>query len=257
MMEAAAELLGLAGPTLWLAGAVFLRVGAMMALLPAFGEQSVPVRVRLALALAFTAIVTPAVAPLMPREPPGWQGAPLWLLTETVSGLALGLALRLFVVALQTAGAIAAHATSLSQLLGPAALEPLPAMGQLMVVGGLALAALAGLHVKLVELMVLSYRILPPGGVPPPGDIAEWGVAQVARAFALAFSLAAPFVVASFLYNLALGAINRAMPQLMVAFVGAPVITAGGLVLLALALPALLGVWLAAFDAFLARPMAP
>jgi flagellar biosynthetic protein FliR len=79
----------------------------------------------------------------------------------------------------------------------------------------------------------------------------------VARAFALAFSLAAPFVVASFLYNLALGAINRAMPQLMVAFVGAPVITAGGLVLLALALPALLGVWLAAFDEFLARPMAP
>ncbi|MFC3118840.1 flagellar biosynthetic protein FliR [Jhaorihella thermophila] len=38
----------------------------------------------------------------------------------------------------------------------------------------------------------------------------------------LPFSLSAPFVIASLLYNLTLGAINRAMPQLMVTLVGAP-----------------------------------
>ncbi len=66
----------------------------------------------------------------------------------------------------------------------------------------------------------------------------------MAQAFALGFSLAAPFVIAGFAYNLALGAINRAMPQLMVAFIGAPAITAGGLLILMLAAPvhpALLG----------------
>ena len=40
-----------------------------------------------------------------------------------------------------------------------------------------------------------------------------------------------------------LGVINRAMPQLMVAFVGAPAITAAGLLLLALAAPILLDIW--------------
>ena len=49
----------------------------------------------------------------------------------------------------------------------------------------------------------------------------------MAASFALALSLAAPFVIASLLYNVALGVINKAMPQLMVAFVGAPAITCG------------------------------
>ena len=76
--------------------------------------------------------------------------------------------------------------------------------------------------------MARSYEILPMGLPVPAADVAAWGTARVAQAFALGFSLAAPFVIAAFAYNLALGAINRAMPQLMVAFIGAPAITAGG-----------------------------
>ena len=57
------------------------------------------------------------------------------------------------------------------------------------------------------------------------------------------FSLAAPFVIMGFAYNVALGAINRAMPQLMVAFVGAPAITAAGLLVLMLAAPVILHFW--------------
>jgi flagellar biosynthesis protein FliR len=66
--------------------------------------------------------------------------------------------------------------------------------------------------------------------------------------------LAAPFFVISFLYNVALGVINRAMPQLMVAFVGAPAITFGALVLLLLAVPAGLVIWWNAFSIVLDDP---
>lgn len=55
--------------------------------------------------------------------------------------------------------------------------------------------------------------------------------------------------------NLALGAINRAMPQLMVAFVGAPLITFGGLALLLVATPVILSVWLDALMAFFQDPV--
>jgi len=82
------------------------------------------------------------------------------------------------------------------------------------------------------------------------------GVGKVARSFALGFTLAAPFVIASMLYNVTLGVINRAMPQLMVAFVGAPAITAGGLVLLFLSAPILLSVWADALRSFLDAPLA-
>ena len=91
--------------------------------------------------------------------------------------------------------------------------------------------------------MARSYEILPMGLPVPAADVAAWGTARVAQAFALGFSLAAPFVIAGFAYNLALGAINRAMPQLMVAFIGAPAITAGGLLILMLAAPVILHFW--------------
>jgi len=76
------------------------------------------------------------------------------------------------------------------------------------------------------------------------------GTERVASTFQLAFSLAAPFVVASFIYNISLGVINRAMPHLMVAFVGAPFTTLGGLVLLLLVTPHLISRWHSALDQF-------
>jgi len=226
---------------------VFLRVGAMVALMPAFGEQSVPQRVRLVLTLAFTAVVTPAVV--------SEAGPPAHLLlaggAEVLVGLALGMGLRLFVLALQMAGSIAAQATSLSQLFGGSGPEPQPAIGNLLVMAGLALAVMSGLHVRAAELMILSYDVLPPGRLPDASDMADWGLFQITRAFSLAFVLAMPFVIASLVYNVALGVINKAMPQLMVSLVGAPALTAGSLALMAVVAPLALALWLDRFNGFL------
>jgi flagellar biosynthetic protein FliR len=261
MSAAPAEIVEMVRGGLWLSFVVFLRVGAMMALTPAFGEQAVPMRLRLGLALAFTLIVAPAAAPAILAAAPALAGsgqgdlAALRLLaTEVTAGLVLGLGLRIFVMALQMAGTIAAQASSLAQFFGGAGVDPQPAMAQLLLIGGLALAVMAGLHLRLAEALILSYDLLPPGVFAPAAMLADWGLAQVTRAFGLAFSLAAPFTIAALLYNAALGVINRAMPQLMVAFVGAPALTLGGLLLLFLAAPLMLAVWSQAFDLFLSDP---
>ncbi|MEZ5777403.1 MAG: flagellar biosynthetic protein FliR [Paracoccaceae bacterium] len=232
---------------------VFLRVGAAMALLPAFGEHTIPVRIRLGLALAFTATVLPAVSESVATVSVSPTGVARALATETISGLAVGIVLRLMVLALETAGAIAAQSSSLSQLLGAGG-EPMPAISHLLVAGGLTLAVTAGLHVRLAEVLILSYDVLPAGAFPDAGVIRNWGIGHVSRGFALAFSLAAPFVIAAFIYNIALGVINRAMPQLMVAFVGAPALTIGALALLAVAAPLGLAVWSTALTDLLADP---
>lgn len=245
------ELTAITTDELWLGFLVFLRIGAMMALLPAFGEQSVPARVRLILALAFTAVVTPAVSGGLPGQQIGFLRPTA---TETLIGLAFGFGFRLFVLVLQMAGAIIAQATSLSQLFGGATPEPQPAIANLLHMAGLALAVEAGLHVKAATLLIQSYQLLPAGQMPLPSDMADWGLYRIAQAFTLAFALAAPFVIASVIYNVALGLINRAMPQLMVSLVGAPALTAGGLVMLAIVVPAGLAYWLGAFDVFLGNP---
>lgn len=241
---------------LWLAAgiAVFLRIGACFMVLPGLGEAMIPMRVRLGAALAFTVVLTPALI----GDLPDLQGTlpPIrFFLTEAISGLIIGLALRLTVHALQIAGSIAAQATSLSQIMGGASPDPQPAMGAILMLAGVTLAVMTGLHTHLAAAFLRSYAILPIGDLPGPHDLGGWGVAQVTASFGLAMSLAAPFLIASLLYNVALGVINKAMPQLMVAFVGAPAITWGGLVLLLLTVPFVLPVWLAAFETALIDPL--
>jgi len=254
MNAALSDLLTYAQDGLLIGFIVFLRVGTAMALLPVFGESSVPQRVRLGLALGFTAIVMPAVAAQIEPLAEHQKGIPILLATETLAGLALGIALRLFVLALQMAGSIAAQATSLSQVFGGTGIEPQPAIGHLLVFGGLALAVMTGLHVRIAEVLILSYNVLTPGQFPGASILGDWGVGQIAQAFSLAFTLAAPFIIASLIYNVALGVINRAMPQLMVAFVGAPAITAGALILMFLVMPMMLTVWSDALQQFLQNP---
>ncbi len=243
---------------LFAAFAIFVRVGALLALLPAFGEQIVPQRVRLALAVALTAIIAPAIAPEFAGRGATVSDAVAIVAAEALAGLLLGIGLRLFVMTLQSAGAIAAQATSLAQIFGgTAGIDPQPAIAHLLTMAGITLAVMADLHVHVVEALIRSYETFPPGMLPAAAQAAAWGVARVADAFALAFALAAPFVVAALVYNIALGVINRAMPQLMVSFVGAPALTFGSLVLLALAMPVMLDTWRSALGQHLAQPFGP
>jgi flagellar biosynthetic protein FliR len=254
LLAALAELIAWAQGWGVASGMVFARIGAFFALLPAFGERVVPARVRLIAALAMTVVVAPAVGDRVPTVPGTPVTAALFLGAETLIGLTLAIGLRLMIMVLQMAGTKAAQATSLAQAFGGAGVDPQPAFSQVLVMAGLAAIVVSGLPENLAALLVLSYDIFPSGAWPDPAALARWGTARVAHAFALAFTLAAPFVIGSGLYNLALGAINRAMPQLMVAFIGAPALTLGGLVLMLISAPLMIGVWLSAFTTMLSEP---
>lgn len=247
------EMLSQLAEAIWHAFVVFLRVSALVSLLPAFGERSIPTRVKLGASVAFTLIILPAAPPVR-IDPSLWATVRL-VGTEVLIGLVLGIGLRLFVLALQTAGSIAAQSTSLSQLSGGAAADPVPAMGYLLTLAGLTLAVIMDLHIRAAQFLIQSYGLFPIGLAPDAADSSRWGLHQVANSFGLAFALATPFVIASLIYNLALGVINRAMPQLMVAFVGAPAITFAGLFLLFAGTPLILSVWADALVAFFTNPM--
>lgn len=257
MTELLAQLLGVTQAWLLAGGLVFLRVGAAFLVLPAIGEHYIPMRVRLGAALAMTVLLTPALAADLVPDGARAQDFAGHVMTETLAGLLIGLAVRVVAMALQIAGSMAAQATSLSQIAGGASPEPQPAIAGFLLLAGLTLAVMSGLHVLVARMLIESYDVLPAGHMPLARDVGAWGVDRVGHAFSLAFSLAAPFLIASVLYNLALGVINKAMPQLMVAFVGAPAITMGGLLLLLLTTPVLLPVWMRAMQATLASPMAP
>jgi len=242
----------LSAQSLWTGIVVFLRVGSAMALLPAFGDQMVPARIRLVLALMFTVFLAPAISDslILPDDP---ASLGIGFIAEIIIGLALGMVLRFFILALQTAGAIAAQSTSLSQIFGNAG-EPAPAIGHILLFAGLALAVMNDLHIQVTQYLLLSYTVLPVGQMPDARILTDWGLRGLVQTFALAFTLSAPFLIASLIYNFALGIINRAMPQLMVTFVGAPAITAGGMLLMIAAAPVLLLAWHNAVEVFFLNP---
>jgi flagellar biosynthetic protein FliR len=254
-MSDLAQILDVSQANLWAGFVVFLRIGAMVSLLPAFGEQVIPIRVRLGVAMAFTMVVLPGVANQIIKFPGDMLAALPIVASEAVAGLFFGLLLRFFIFALQTAGAIAAQSTSLSQIFGGSAgADPQPAIGHVLTSAALALVALTGMHTEFAAYMIQTYLLVPIGFLIGAEVVADLGLKAVGHVFALGFTLAAPFVIASLVYNVTLGVINRAMPQLMVSFVGAPAITAGGLLLLLICAPVVLQIWMRAFASVIADP---
>ena len=181
------ELLALLGAGAWHFAMVFLRVGAMTSVLPAFGEQYVPVHVKLGVAVAFTFVVAPALPQIM--APDHVVLFARVAICETIIGLALGVGVRLFLMGLQTAGTIAAQSTSLSQVLGGIGAEAMPAMGAVLMVGGLALAVMMGLHVRVAEFLIYSYQAFPVGEFPGASTFSKWGVYRISQSFYMALPL--------------------------------------------------------------------
>jgi len=114
---------------------VLFRVAALVSLLPALGEASIPARVKLVMSVCMSLIVFPIVHDVSQNSLAGanWLSAAI---AEVGIGLWFGFMLRVFVFCLQIAGSIAAQSTSLSQILGSAGAEPLPALGHVITTAG-------------------------------------------------------------------------------------------------------------------------
>lgn len=235
---------------------IFTRVGAALFLVPGLGERSISVRLRLAAALAITFIISPLIVPLVPEAPRTPVQLVVTLAAEATVGLLIGFAFRLLIFALQTAGFVAAQSISVAQMFGAGvAPEPEPTIATLLSMGGITLMLMAGLHVQLIVTLAGLYAVFPFGQFPFGADVADWATEGVTQSFALGVSLAAPFVAIGFAYNIALGALNRAMPQLLVALVGAPFIIWVGILVLYHIMPSLFEAWDARLQRVLIDPL--
>jgi flagellar biosynthetic protein FliR len=113
----------------------------------------------------------------------------------------------------------------------------------------------SGLYAIPLRALVESYALLPVGEPFPAGAGAEAMAGSGADSLALALRLAAPFVLAAVVINVALGLLARIAPQVQVYFIAIPGQVLAGLALLGLVFPALLGAFAeAARAAFLALP---
>jgi len=256
MENALAGMLDGADGLVLVAMGVFARIGAAAFLVPGLGERAIPVRIRLMAALGIALVLAPLIRAHAGEAPQTPLAVALMLVAEATVGLIIGLAFRFLVFALQTAGMVAAQHLSVAQMFGAGvAPEPEPTIATFLAMGGITLALMAGLHVHLVAALAGLYDVFPFGRFPDGADLAGWATDRMSGTFTLGIALAAPFVVIGFAYNLALGALNRAMPQLLAALVGVPALVWVGMAILALVLPSLLDAWGARLARVLVDPL--
>jgi flagellar biosynthetic protein FliR len=217
---------------------VFARVGSMVMLLPAIGEMGVPSRVRLVLALAISFALTPQVQSSYPAAIPGSTMAlVIMVIQEVTAGVLVGAMARIIMSSLQVAGYLIATQTGLAyaQTLDPTQNTQGAVLGNFMTLLGVTMIFLTNLHHMAIGAIAGSYRMLPPGGHLPTGDMAQLVIQLTSSSFALGFQLAAPFLVFGFALYAGLGVLAKLMPQMQIFFVAVPLnIMCGFLIMLAL-----------------------
>jgi len=229
----------------YVAGLVFARVGAMVMLMPGIGDNSVPPRIRLSFALLMALILTPLVQNSVGPVPSSVGGLAGQVIHEILIGLMIGAVLRLFFTALSTAGEIISMQTTLSfaQTTNPSMEQSSSAVATFLSMLGLTLIMATDLHHLFIGAIVKSYDIFPFSRAVPVEDAATLAVRTVADSFSLGVQLAAPVIVFSLVFNLAVGLVGRVMPAFQIFFVASPLSVILGLSLLALSLGGIAMVW--------------
>ena len=234
------------------AGLVFARLGAILMLLPGFGEPSIPVPIRLAFALLVCLIMGPILAPMLPAMPT--QPLPLagLVVTEVLIGLMIGAMARIFMATAAIAGQIIGMQSGLAmaQSFDPSQGTQGAIMATFLNLVFIALLFTTGLHHLLLMAAHNSYELFPPGDMPSMTDAGQWALGAFVDTFRIAVQLAAPLIVYGLIFYLALGILSRLMPQLQIFFIAMPANIMVGLFIFTIALGAMSAVWLERMQRF-------
>jgi flagellar biosynthetic protein FliR len=216
----------------------FFRVAGLIGAAPLLGESSIPVRVKVGLAVLTTVAVAPALGP-MPDVPTG-SFLGLWIaIQQVIIGMAMGLVMRIVFAAVQTAGEFIGLQMGLSfaSFFDPATGANTAVLSRIMnIVAMLLFLALNG-HLLMLHGVIRSFDVLPIriGPLDPNG----WGILfeWSSEVMVSGMLLALPLIIVLLTISLSLGILNRTAQQLSVFAVGFPISLMTGLVLLAIVLP--------------------
>jgi flagellar biosynthetic protein FliR len=237
---------------------VFARIGSMLMLLPGLGELSVPVRMRLTVALVLAAVLLPLHRAEYQIDLRTLGPVLQMLFQEILIGVLLGMTARLTISSLQVAGSVVAQQLGLGFVtaVDPTQGQQGAIVGNFLTLLGITLLFATNLHHLVIAALDDSYSLFRPGEVPLTGDMAALTTQTISSAFRVGIQLSGPFLVFGILFNVGLGLLSRLMPQMQVFFVAMPLSILGGLLILLLVIGAMMTTFLGFTEGIL-RQLAP
>ena len=212
----------------------FFRIGGLLMTAPVIGTRSVPLRIRLMLAIVVTLVIVPVIP--VPQENAGVLSAigVMTAIQQVLIGIAMGLCVRVVFVVLEIAGQLIGQLMGLmlASMVDPQNGNQVPIIGQFyLLMATLLFLALDG-HLIMIEAVVRSFYQLPVGTVGISRD-AVWELLNwIGTVMATGVLIALPAVASLLIVNLSFGVMTRASPQLNIFAVGFPIMIILGVLII-------------------------
>lgn len=223
-------------PLIW----PFIRILALLGVVPVIGQRSVPARVRVALSFLIAVAVLPSLPP-MPVVPLDSSLAMMLVIQQVLIGVSIAFAVRIVFAAVEFAGEVGGLQMGLNfaGFFNPATSGQTTALSNFFGVAVSWLFIVINGHLLLIAAVVQSFHAFPVGPEPFAFLMATrpelWG----AEIFSLGLWIALPLIAMLLFTNLALGIISRVAQQMNIFAIGFPITLSVGLIGVLLTLPLL------------------
>jgi flagellar biosynthetic protein FliR len=227
----------------------FVRILALVATAPVFGNMSLQTAVKVGLSAFITIIVAPTLGAMPPDSVFSAAGV-LIMVNQFLIGAVLGTTMQIVFIAIEATGEFVA----LGMGLGFATFFDQQADGSSAVLSSYTnvIAMLAFLvmdgHLQIISALITTFQSVPVSanllGAQGWRSVVEWG----SMVFSAGLLLSLPVVVALLIANLSLGILNRAAPQIGVFQIGFPLTMLVGMLLMQLMVPNMIPFFARLFD---------
>lgn len=232
---------------------VFARLGCAMMLLPGFSDTTVPMEVRLFLALGLSFIFVPVLEPFIPKDIPQQPVAfGLLVINEMLIGLFIGLMSQIMLISMNLASVFIAHATSLSSAFtfNPQMATQSTVISSFISLLIIVMIFVTDLHHLLLLGIIDSYRLLPVAPALVYGDMAYSLAEGISFALRIGLMIVAPFIIVSFGVFIAMGLVARLVPQIQVFILSIPVQIITGLIVFMTTISAMMLYFIEQYSSF-------
>ena len=224
----------------WIAGLLWplTRILGLITASPLFGNNAVPVSMKVSLGVLLATIMAPVV-PAIPAADPMSMAGLLILMQELLIGAAMGFSMRIVFAAIEFAGEVASMTMGLgfATFFDPNSAGRSSAIGQLLALVATMAFLAVNAHLVLLSALAESFVTLPisatPMSIGAPLELIKWG----GRIFSAGLQLSLPIIAALLITNVALGILTRAAPQLNLFGIGFPVTLGVGMLTISLVMP--------------------
>lgn len=220
---------------------IFLRISAILALMPVIGERAVPIRVKAGLALLIALLVFPAIRMDIPslQADAAIVAVVLAMTGEVLIGVIIGFAARLIFAGIQFAGNMIGlqMGLSIANVIDPVSSTQASIIAEFKYLVAMLVYLAVDAHHLFIQAIVDSYRFVMPFGFHFSESLTQFIFMFSRELFVTAVKISAPVMAVLLFSNVALGVVARTVPQINVFIVGMPLQIATGLIVLGLTIP--------------------